>query len=376
MKSSPKSKIIILFTLGILFAFSLIITTKLSFISENNNTDNENLNLSKLSEKIHINGNSGWSNAKTAGICTGNGTYSEPYVIEDLVIDGGGSGSCILIENSDVYFKIENCTVFNSGSTWSDAGIKLYNADNSQLINNNCSSNMHGVFLIMYCVNNTILENTISNNTHYGIYLHGNNNTILGNTINNYNSIGIEIELSNNNNILENNVNNNYNGIWVLECNNTMVSGNIVNNNSYNGIYLYYCHNIMVSGNIINNNNYRGINLDHTEESSIFLNCFTNNFLNTYVDDGINNQWDNGIKGNFWDDYTGLDEDGDGIGDTPYNIIGGGQDNFPLMKCPIHSQEGGGIPIELIILISVISGGAVIGVATLLLIIPKRKRIQ
>ena len=47
------------------------------------------------------------------------------------------------------------------------------------------------------------------------------------------------------------------------------------------------------------------------------------------------------------------------------------------MKCPIPipSQEGGGIPIELIILISVISGGAVIGVATLLLLIRKRKII-
>ena len=48
------------------------------------------------------------------------------------------------------------------------------------------------------------------------------------------------------------------------------------------------------------------------------------------------------------------------------------------MKCPIPipSQEGGGIPIELIILISVISGGAVIGVATILLIRRKRIRIE
>jgi len=41
-----------------------------------------------------------------------------------------------------------------------------------------------------------------------------------------------------------------------------------------------------------------------------------------------------------------------------------------------ESEDGGGNPIELIILISVISGGAVIGVATLLLIRLKRKRIQ
>ena len=66
------------------------------------------------------------------------------------------------------------------------------------------------------------------------------------------------------------------------------------------------------------------------------------------------------------------------IGDIPYNITGsaGNQDNFPLMECPITPQDGDGIPLELIILISVISGGAVIGVATLLLIRRKRKRLE
>jgi len=41
-----------------------------------------------------------------------------------------------------------------------------------------------------------------------------------------------------------------------------------------------------------------------------------------------------------------------------------------------YGQGNGGIPIELIVLISVISGGAVIGVATFLLIRRKRKRIE
>jgi len=48
------------------------------------------------------------------------------------------------------------------------------------------------------------------------------------------------------------------------------------------------------------------------------------------------------------------------------------QNTFENIDCGI----GDGIPFELIILISVISGGAVIGVGTLLLIIRKRKRIQ
>ncbi|GAH45404.1 unnamed protein product, partial [marine sediment metagenome] len=133
MKSNATSKVIILIAFGILFALLPIISINLrvitsnsnqiSDISDESNLDNKNPKISAVSRKIHIDNN--WSAAKAAGICTGNGTYSEPYVIEDLVIDGGHSGSCILIENSTVFVKIENCTLVNSGSSSMDAGIKL-----------------------------------------------------------------------------------------------------------------------------------------------------------------------------------------------------------------------------------------------------------
>ncbi len=50
-------------------------------------------------------------------------------------------------------------------------------------------------------------------------------------------------------------------------------------------------------------------------------------------DDTINNMWDNGSEGNYYDDYTGTDLDNDGIGDSPrYIPNAGNMDNYPLMN--------------------------------------------
>ncbi|MFX1532429.1 MAG: hypothetical protein ACFFBC_15030, partial [Promethearchaeota archaeon] len=155
MKSNRKTNIIILIFLGTIFALSPIFVTNLRFTTRDrditsNYTDEfdyDDIKVSAISGKIHIDGNDGWAAFKAAGNCTGSGNYTHPYVIEDLEIDGGGLGSCVLIENSDVYFIIENCTTINSGSS-SNAGIKLSYANNSQLIDNNCSSQLGiGIYL-------------------------------------------------------------------------------------------------------------------------------------------------------------------------------------------------------------------------------------
>ena len=133
-------KLIVLTTIGIcFFGFALSPIINNNFEVEIGDRYNENLKTLKISGPIHIDDNNpsiNWSVAKSAGICTGNGTYSNPYVIEDLVINAGGSGNGIWIENSDVYFIIENCTLFNSGGGTYYAGIKLVYVKNSQLTNN------------------------------------------------------------------------------------------------------------------------------------------------------------------------------------------------------------------------------------------------
>ena len=259
MKSNAKLMVILLITLGILFAFSHIITNNLRVISDNNNKssdiseicnlDNKNVKISAVSGRIHIDNN--WSAAKIAGICTGNGTYSEPYVIEDFVIDVGGVGSGILIENSEVYFRIENCTIYNAVGIW-HAGIKLSYVNNSQLINNNFSSNYNGIRL-EYSNRNSVLGNFMSNNG--GILLAwSDNNTLSGNTVNKAGYYGIFIA-GDFNVILENIVNSSkFSGI-ELEGDHNTVSGNTIKNNSI-GIYLSDASNNIVSGNVLMGNEY------------------------------------------------------------------------------------------------------------------------
>jgi parallel beta-helix repeat protein len=187
------------------------------------------LRISANSGPIHINDNNpsnNWSVAKDAGICTGNGTYSEPYVIEDLVIDGAGSRSSLLIEYSSVFFKIVNCTIYNSSF-----GIQLITVNNADLIDNNCSSLDYGIILD-HCHNNTISRNIANNNRQSGIELGlCNNNSILENTA--YNNLyGIYIS-GNNNNILYNHVNyNRMNGItafgdYILFANNSLINNRL-----------------------------------------------------------------------------------------------------------------------------------------------------
>ncbi|MEJ2126834.1 MAG: hypothetical protein P8X84_04915 [Candidatus Bathyarchaeota archaeon] len=61
------------------------------------------------------------------------------------------------------------------------------------------------------------------------------------------------------------------------------------------------------------------------------------------IPDAINT-WDNGVQGNYWSDYVGVDNNGDGLGDSYYFIDVNNQDNYPLMSSvisPIYVFDAG-----------------------------------
>ncbi|MHA1460925.1 MAG: right-handed parallel beta-helix repeat-containing protein, partial [Promethearchaeota archaeon] len=269
MKSNIK---IVLFTLGMLFLFSIMFKAfsdeEINHIEFNDGKDGirfyeEIPNKLKQSASWNLTGiliNNNWASVNaTYDWCNGAGTESDPYIIENVTIDAQGSDSCIEIRNSNDYFIIQNCILYNSGSLHYDAGITLRSVINGKIVNNYCDNNQYG--LSIGGSNNTISGNAASNNSQYGISLSGNNNIVSENTANNNFIFGIY--LSGNYNLVSgNNVSNNgWDGIYLGDSFNNVVSGNNASDNRLNGIRISESINNLLSNNIANYNDDSGIHL-------------------------------------------------------------------------------------------------------------------
>jgi len=237
---------------------------------------------------IHIDGSipDNWSDTTiTYDWCSGDGSWSNPYIIENVTIDATGSptGSGIYIENSkNDHFIIRNCTAYNSGTDYYDAGIKLENTNNGTLINNNCSNNAGcGIVLMINCENNTLRGNTANENSYNGIRLNDfcDNNTISENTVNYNEYLGVYLTgYCDYITISGNTVNdNNDEGIHLDSCNYNILLGNIVNNNNDNGIRIHRCNYNTLSGNTANYNKLIGMYLTNGGRHNILGNTVTDN---------------------------------------------------------------------------------------------------
>lgn len=170
-----------------------------------------------------------------------------------------------------------------------------------------------------------------------GIYLTSDENIIRGNNIaNNLRINGLFLDHSSNN-LIENNriENNNFHGIRLEFSSSNIILGNNLSNNLGYGFTFYESSYNLVQGNTIQQSYWTGFYIsDNCNNNTIYHNNFKNNPGGNAFDQ-YNNTWDNGLPsgGNYWDDYTGSDSNHDGIGDTPYLIPGGSnQDHYPLMN--------------------------------------------
>jgi len=100
-------------------------------------------------------------------------------------------------------------------------------------------------------------------------------------------------------------------------------------------------------------NNWIGVALEgNTRYTKVYHNNFLNNTYQAYDVTGQTNWWNNSYPsgGNYWSDHTGVDgyigpyqniTGSDGISDTPYTIDENNSDNYPLMKPYAGSHDIG-----------------------------------
>jgi len=257
------------------------------------------------------------------------GIYNENLVIDkefltiqgeskdNTIIDGNGRGHVVTITDNGFSVKISGFTIQNSGDN--HAGLYVL-ADYTNCNDNIIIDNHEGLRLVKSNGNN-LQANTIRDNT-YGLvfYEKAHGSQIDGNIIMSNDQHGIYIQ-----------------GVSTWNT----INENIVSNNGGDGIHI----DSISKGNIITFN--------QIKENKVGAYCSgyaSGNFLhhNSFLDNEMN-AWDNSVDswdddypsgGNYWSDYTGDDEDSDGIGDIPYYIPGGDNiDRYPLVHQPVYQAK-------------------------------------
>ena len=217
----------------------------------------------------------------------------------NIVLDGNGYKADSVAIGVDITTGISNVTVKNfiidgtSGFTaltfmnsWFHSfGIMVYNGSNVLLTNNTIINTRHpGVFVSTVGIN----------------IAGGSSNKVVGNILEN-NSGGLSFSNTQDNVVTENNVTANHG--WFLEF-------------TWGISFFDASNNLIFNNNFVDNYNDLGNYAQVGSESSV-------------------NMWDDGIVGNYWSDYYGADANGDGIGDTPYEVDSKNTDRYPLIK-PFH----------------------------------------
>lgn len=230
-------------------------------------------------------------------------------------------------------------TIRNNNINNINTGITAVSSSNCKVTGNNFVNLSTAVsFTQLYGYgqpqSNTVSKNTI-NNVITGITLSGGEfNTVTDNVIvNAYDSINAGTNAT----IAKNTLINGIDAIGVASQNS--VYDNMIANFSESGISLSGMKSTIYQNTITNCSS--AIIMSGSSDTYPFGDnmIWHNNFVNNtqpvalYTNASLSiNYWDNGKEGNYWSSYNGSDSNGDGVGDTPYNLAANCTDNYPLMQ--------------------------------------------
>lgn len=260
--------------------------------------------------------------------CTG-------VVVEDQNVSNGSVG--VLLG-----FSSEN-TISNNTAYWNTwNAIQLFRSSRNAITNNIVLSNIVNGISLEESDNNTISDNNVSENR-YGIRLYtSNGNTVARNDIHSNSDFGLDIRWSNGNTIAYNEIySDRRHGISIGTSHLNFIHHNTVLGH-FSGLGIYSSSGNTVVYNTVAKNQY-GIDVYDCNSSHVHHNNFINNTVQATEGNSTDNNWNDGYPsgGNYWSDYTGVDNcsgpnqdvcpDPDGIGDTPYFFDWMGEDRYPLV---------------------------------------------
>jgi parallel beta-helix repeat protein len=313
---------------------------------------------------------------------------------DTTIIDGGGNQNVVFVTADNVTiigFTIRNSGVINPGGyggigvsgadhvivennnlVSNDDGIWIYDSNYDSFANNNFSYNVKAGVYTRYASGMIIADNIVANNdwgivlrtgtdtstvADNSVYSNGYSgiqvgpeselNTIICNTVT-HNDYGITVFAPGNNVFSDNNVSSSkYDGIGLQETTNNTVTRNILTGNKESGIAVYYadgntfnCNKIMYNGSPAVS---AGVYLESSYNNVFYHNELIANTQSQVYSSNSINSWNTSYPsgGNYWSDYTDVDEKSgqnqdqpgsDGIWDHPYFIDGYNLDNYPLVS--------------------------------------------
>jgi len=212
-------------------------------------------------------------------------------------------------------------------------GIKLTSSLNNIIENNIISETSYAIYISSVSTGNTVRYNTVKGKT-IGIFVSSDNNTVHHNSVID-GAHGIYFYNTKKGNIYYNVIANTSYGIRLYETSVTTTEHQVSNNKITNtdwAIELVKSDGNTFMGNWIQQNTY-GANIDESSFNVFHRNNFIENNEQVHSPNPWDslNSWNMSKEGNYWSDYTGEDEDGDGIGDTKYTVYPYNYDYCPLM---------------------------------------------
>ncbi|MEM3397306.1 MAG: NosD domain-containing protein [Thermoplasmata archaeon] len=310
------------------------------------------LSKTNLHLPIHITSNSEFTPMN--GVVGGTGSLDDPYIIEGWEIDAHGKTYSIWIENTNVYFIIRECNLWNATDLMSapfGAGIALRGVQNGKIESNRCNNSMYGIYVYSNTMNCQITKNDVSENIWFGIDIDSSgSNTIAENSVYGNDVHGVYLSSASGNTMAWNYVSNNYNYGIVLDAmsNNNIIRYNKVDTNKY-GVYIYSSNSNIIIHNWFNYNKNYGVYITYSSTGNVIhhnhfvhnndpVKGYTGN-CQAYDSVGGNIWYDSGVfKGNYWSNWDGNDWGTPGA--YPIYGGGGGSDWYPISSpnfyMPIH----------------------------------------